>query len=261
MIGHENLRNHIENAAKAVDTAPLGDWTAPYTGPLPQTIDHTLLKLDTDETSIDRLCTEAINHSFKTVCVRPPWVSRAVHNLHDTNVGVACVVGFHEGTYPTADKVAEAATALQAGATELDMVMNYPLLQQGHFLEVLEDVSAVRKVAPGDAVLKVILETSQLSRFDIVAGCVIAELAGANFVKTSTGFNGPGATIENVRLMKAAVGNRVMVKASGGVRTLGSCEAMIRAGAHRIGTSSGVVIMESLGAHPAKPLSTDEGAY
>ena len=130
------------------------------------------------------------------------------------------------------------------GAKELDMVLNYVQLKEKRYSEVYTDIAAVRSVAPRPVVLKVILETSQLSRREIIAGCKIAEAAGADFVKTSTGFNGPGATEEHVRLMRGLVSKHVKVKASGGVRTVSDCIIMMEAGAERIGTSSGVSIME-----------------
>lgn len=178
--------------------------------------------------------------------------------LRNTNIRVACVIGFPEGTYTTAEKVAEAGQAVEAGALELDMVMDWALLKRGEYAEVQADVAAVRRAAGaggGPVRLKVILETSQLTREEIVAACVVAAGAGADFVKTSTGFCEKGATVENVRLMKAvvaAVGHGVEVKASGGVRTLRDCDAMMEAGASRIGTSNGVAIMEEGMAAAAK---------
>jgi len=130
------------------------------------------------------------------------------------------------------------------GAKELDMVLNYVQLKEKRYSEVYTDIAAVRSVAPHPVILKVILETAQLSRHEIIAGCKIAEAAGADFVKTSTGFNGPGATENDVRLMRSVVGQNVKVKASGGVKTVGDCIAMMEAGAERIGASSGVSIME-----------------
>lgn len=138
----------------------------------------------------------------------------------------------------------EAEDAVGMGAQELDMVLQYDQLKEKQYSEVYTDIAAVRSVAPHPVVLKVILETSQLSRHEIVAGCKIAEVAGADFVKTSTGFNGPGATEENVRLMRSVVGKSVKVKASGGVKTVSDCITMMEAGAERIGASSGVSIME-----------------
>ena len=175
---------------------------------------------------------------------------------------IACVIGFHEGTQDLAEKAtydsclrllvefrntkqlaSEAKNAIEAGATELDMVMNYPLLKQAQYVAVHADITAVRTAAPHPTILKVILETSQLSTHEIIAGCKISQAAGADFVKTSTGFNGKGATQENVRLMKSVVGDGVKVKASGGVKTVEDCIGMMETGAERIGTSSGVGIM------------------
>ena len=144
----------------------------------------------------------------------------------------------------TDDHFSEAARAADAGAKELDMVMNYVLLKQERYAEVFTDIAAVRNVAPHPIILKVILETSQLSPREIIAGCKIAESAGADYVKTSTGFNGQGASQENVRLMKSVVGENVKVKASGGVKTVDDCVVMMEAGAERIGTSNGVWIMQ-----------------
>lgn len=134
--------------------------------------------------------------------------------------------------------------AVAAGALELDMVINYPLLKQQRYSQVYTDIAAVRNIAPHPIVLKVILETSKLSKFDIIAGCKIAEAADADFVKTSTGFGDQGATEENVRLIKSAIGPNMKVKASGGVKTVDECVAMMEAGAERIGTSNGVWIMK-----------------
>ena len=138
----------------------------------------------------------------------------------------------------------EASDAVAAGAVELDLVLNYTKLKQKLYSEVYVDIAAVRHIAPHPTVLKVILETSQLSRAEIIAGCKVAEAARADFVETSTGFNGEGASEENVRLMKAVVGRGIKVKASGGVQTVQDCVAMMEAGAERIGTSNGVWIME-----------------
>ena len=187
-------------------------------------------------------------------------------NLRNSNISVACVVGFHEGTQSTSAKVKyvviylptlrrtltactrEATEAVARRATELDMVINWPLLKSKRYSEVYTDVAAIRSIAPHPVLLKVILETSQLSRHEIIAGCEIAKAAQADFVKTSTGFNGSGATTENVGLMKSLVAPcEIRVKASGGVKTVNECVAMMEAGADRIGTSSGVwIINEAL---------------
>ncbi|KAL9044207.1 MAG: hypothetical protein Q9214_002639 [Letrouitia sp. 1 TL-2023] len=185
-------------------------------------IDHTLLKLEATRDQIDQLCEEAVRHDFKVggkdslVHIVPPLV-----NLFG-----------------------EAGSAVAAGATELDMVINYPLLKQQKYDQVYTDIAAVRNMAPHPVILKVILETSQLTHFDIIAGCKIAEAANADFVKTSSGFNGQGATEENVRLMKGVIKPGMKVKASGGIKTVNECIAMMEAGAERIGTSNGVWIMK-----------------
>ncbi|PYH98771.1 deoxyribose-phosphate aldolase [Aspergillus ellipticus CBS 707.79] len=216
-----------------------------------RTIDHTQLSLTATDQQIDDLCHEAIEHQFATVCVRLNYVSRAVQALKaHPNVGVACVVGFHEGTYTTSEKTREAKEAVGLGASELDMVLNYPLLQEGKYEEVYTDVLEVRKAAPAPIGLKVILETSQLTPEQIVAGSVLACTAGADYIKTSTGFNGPGASVDNVALMRATanrVGKGSKVKASGGVRSREDCRRMLEVGAERIGSSSGVKIVREGG--------------
>ncbi|CAO1600087.1 MAG: hypothetical protein LQ349_000177 [Xanthoria aureola] len=236
----------IINEAEKDIPSSFPEYKAPILGTpdFANCIDHTLLKLDANKDQIDELCEEAKTHQFRSVCVRSIWVERAVHNLQGSGVLVACVVGFHEGTHSVSDKVKEASQAISAGALELDMVMNYPLLKQQRYSQVYTDIAAVRNVAPHPVVLKVILETAQLTQFDIIAGCKVAEAANADFVKTSTGFGGQGATVENVRLMKSVVGPHMKVKASGGVKTVNECVSMMEAGAERIGTSNGVWIMK-----------------
>lgn len=243
-----------------------------YETPLPHTvahtIDHTQLAVDATESQIDTLCTEAREHKFATVCVRLPFVARASQNLKDVQdeVGIACVVGFHEGTQSTNDKVNEATAAVAGGASELDMVLNWPLLKQGKYHAVYADIHAVRRAAPSPKTkLKVILETSQLSREEIIAGCVVSDMAGADFVKTSTGFNGAGANIENVRVMREVVdmlANGCKVKASGGVRSAENAVEMLKAGASRIGASAGVAIVKELaGGTKSVPVRGAAGGY
>nr|KMM66092.1 deoxyribose-phosphate aldolase [Coccidioides posadasii RMSCC 3488] len=209
---------------------PLLCYPAPEVVSIAQIIDHTQLSLSATESQIDAL---------------PDYVSRAVQYLQGTQVGVTCVIGFHEGTYSTDQKVSEAKRAMQNGASELDMVMNYPWLSEKRYTDVFQDIRAVR-LAAKDAILKVILETSQLTADEIIAGCVLSSLAGADYVKTSTGFNGPGASIENVSLMSAvcdSLQSETRVKASGGIRTIEDCVKMVRAGAERLGASAGVKIV------------------
>jgi deoxyribose-phosphate aldolase len=225
-----------------------------YHRPLPafvnRAIDHTLLAESATNEQVDTLCAEAKARRFATVCVRPQHVARAAQNLRGCNdISVACVVSFPDGTNATADKANEAQEALQHGASELDMVMNYPQLAEGRYMEIYHDIAAVRNVAPDPVKLKVIIETSQLSRDEVIAGSLVAALSGAEFVKTSTGFKGQGATEDNVQLMRAVADltdKGTKVKASGGIRSAEECVRMLRAGADRIGASSGVKIMEQL---------------
>ncbi|MDI1487011.1 MAG: hypothetical protein OHK93_006273 [Ramalina farinacea] len=249
-----DLREKIAKAADNLSAYPIDVAKLPKNAQnYAKTIDHTLLKTDATEAQIDGLCDEARSYDFASVCVRLPWVQRAVQNLRGSPVRVVCVVGFHEGTQATSDKVSEAANAVKAGASELDMVLNWHQLKDEHYDEVCEDIVAVRKAAPSQVPLKVILETSQLSRAQIIAGCVIAEAAGAQFLKTSTGFCGQGATVGNVTLMKAVVGSRLEVKASGGIKTSKDCRAMLEAGASRIGASSGKQIVDEIKGGSSKP--------
>ncbi|KAJ9665842.1 hypothetical protein H2201_003966 [Coniosporium apollinis] len=226
-------------------------------------IDHTLLKLDATGAQIDGLCAEARNEGFKTVCVRLNFVARAVSNLRGSPVGVACVIGFHEGTQDLTEKIKEAHAALSAGATELDIVLNHPLLTlpSPSYEEIYVELASLRNLAPSPVCLKLILETSQLSPQQITAACVLASAARFDFVKTSTGFNGRGASEEDVRRMSSAAAllaanerdgageggaARMQVKASGGIRGWEDCRRMLECGATRIGTSSGVWIMREL---------------
>ena len=206
-------------------------------------IDHTYLKPEGTAAQADALCREALFYGFAAVCVHPRFVERCALALAGSRVAVDAVVGFPFGTQPTSCKVFEAAHALDHGATELDMVLAIGALKEGCRREVERDIAAVVAVAGPSVPVKVILETHLLSRAEKVLACRIAKAAGAAFVKTSTGFTGGGATVEDIRLMRATVGPRMGVKASGGVRTLASAREMIRAGANRIGTSSGVAIV------------------
>ncbi|KAL4906872.1 hypothetical protein BDW74DRAFT_149841 [Aspergillus multicolor] len=223
---------------------------APTPAKINRTIDHTQLALTATADQITELCAQASKYQFTTVCVRLAHVEQAVAHLKSSpDVGVACVVGFHEGMYETSEKEDEARKAVALGATELDMVLKYPLLKLKQYAEVYADILGVRNAAPAPVGLKVILETSQLTPDEIIAGSVISCVAGADFIKTSTGFNGAGATVENVALMyevAKAVGKGTKVKASGGVRSAQDCIKMLRAGAERIGASSGVKIVQEV---------------
>ncbi|MEJ8548029.1 deoxyribose-phosphate aldolase [Brevibacillus borstelensis] len=205
-------------------------------------IDHTLLKPDATAAMIDKLCAEAKEHDFASVCVNPYWVKRAAGLLAGTDVKVCTVIGFPLGASTTAAKVAETSDAIAGGATEVDMVLNIGALKSGDLETVKQDVAAVKEAA-GAVPLKVILETGLLTDEEKVTACKLCVEAGADYVKTSTGFGPGGATVADIALMRKTVGNKVGVKASGGVRDRAAALAMIEAGATRIGASSGIAIV------------------
>lgn len=208
-------------------------------------IDHTLLKTDAKASDLDKLLAEAREYDFASVCVSPLWVKYAATALQGTDVKVCTVIGFPQGTHTTATKVFETKDAIANGAQEVDMVIAVGLLKQGDVQAVEDDIRAVAEAAhAGKALLKVIIETCLLTDEEKVAACKAAKAAGADFVKTSTGFSTGGATVHDVELMRRTVGNEMGVKASGGVRTLKDAEAMIAAGANRIGTSNGIAIVK-----------------
>ena len=209
-------------------------------------IDHTLLKPQATEADIRRLCQEAREHEFAAVCLNPYWVALAAKELAGSPVHVATVAGFPLGANTTAVKVAETEVAINAGAREIDMVLNVGELCGGNFGAVRADIAGVIAAAHArGALVKVILETALLSDDQKISACTICKQAGADFVKTSTGFSTTGATVHDVALMHREVGPTIGVKASGGIRTLEDLEAMRAAGATRIGTSSGVKIVEA----------------
>ncbi len=209
-------------------------------------IDHTALKPDTTASQIRQLCAEAKEYRFASVCVNLTWLELCDQLLGDTAVKRCVVVGFPLGaTLPTA-KAYETSEALRLGAQEVDMVLNVGRMKDGDYQTVYEDINAVVDVAHAQgALVKVILETALLTNEEKAAACMIAKRAGADFVKTATGFNGGGATVEDVALMRSVVGDALGVKASGGVRTGTDARSMIAAGATRIGASAGVSIVQS----------------
>lgn len=207
-------------------------------------IDHTLLKVDSTEKDIIQLCDEAKQYQFATVCVNPYWVKTAAKELKDSRVGVATVVGFPLGVTTTFTKIAEARDAIASGASEVDMVINIGALKSKDEITVYQDIKQVVQAANRQAVVKVIIETGLLTYEEKKRACMIAKEAGADFVKTSTGFGPGGATVEDVQLMREAVGSQIGVKASGGIRDFASAKAMIEAGATRIGASAGVTIVQ-----------------
>lgn len=206
-------------------------------------IDHTILKQDARKEDIERITAEAREYGFASVCVNSCWVKLCHSLLEGTDVKVCTVVGFPLGAASSEAKKAETAAAVADGADEIDVVLNVGYLKSGMLKEVYEDIVAVRK-ACREKTLKVIIETCLLTDDEKIEACRIAERAGADFVKTSTGFSTGGSTVRDVALMHEAVGGRIKVKASGGIRTLADAEAMIRAGASRIGASAGVSIVK-----------------
>lgn len=212
---------------------------------LAKMIDHTLLKPDAIREKIVQLAEEARKYGFASVCVNPAWVTQAYEILKDTKVKVCTVIGFPLGASTPETKAAETRNAIENGAEEVDMVINIGALKDGQEELVERDIRAVVDAAKGKALTKVIIETCLLTDEEKVRACEIAARAGADFVKTSTGFSTGGATVEDVALMRKTVGDKLGVKASGGVRNLEDMMKMIEAGATRIGTSSGVKIMEA----------------
>lgn len=206
-------------------------------------IDHTVLAADARKEKIEALCKEAYQHGFASVCVNSCWVSLAAKLLEGTEVKVCTVVGFPLGAMDSVSKADEARNAVRNGADEIDMVINIGFLKSGMYDEVLDDIREVRKATEGKT-LKVIIETCLLTNEEKKKACELSEEAGADFVKTSTGFSTGGATVEDVALMKSVVGDRLSVKASGGIRDYKTAKAMIEAGASRIGASAGVRIVE-----------------
>jgi deoxyribose-phosphate aldolase len=205
-------------------------------------IDHTILRPDAQPADVERLCDEARAHGFKAVCVNPIFIPLVTDRLAGSPVAPCAVICFPFGADPTVIKADEAEWVVRHGAREVDMVIPIGLLKAGRTAEVRDDIATVRQ-ACGDALLKVIIETSLLTDEEKVLACRLSQEAGADFVKTSTGFAGGGATVEDVALMRRTVGDGMGVKASGGVRTTEDARRMIAAGASRIGASASVTIV------------------
>ena len=206
-------------------------------------IDHTILKATASSTDVQKLCEEAIEHEFYSVCVNGCYVADAKQLLQGTDVKVAAVVGFPLGAMTTAAKVFEAKEAVENGASEIDMVINVAKLKDGEFEYVENEIRQIKE-AIGDNVLKVIIETCYLTDEEKVKACELSLVAKADFVKTSTGFGTGGATYEDVKLMKSVVGDNAKVKASGGVRDKETAQKYVNLGAERLGTSSGIEIVK-----------------
>lgn len=207
-------------------------------------IDHTLLKADATEEQIKVLCEQAAAHHFMSVCINPTWVKKAAAYLNHSDVKICTVIGFPLGASTSEVKAFEAADAIRNGADEVDMVINIGAVKDRDTELIERDIQSVVNAAKGKALTKVIIETSLLTDEEKVLACEVAKKAGADFVKTSTGFSTGGATVEDVKLMRSAVGPEMGVKASGGVRTRQDAMDMIQAGATRLGTSNGVALLE-----------------
>lgn len=205
-------------------------------------IDHTMLKANATRADIEKLCQEAKQHEFASVCVNTCFVPLAAELLEGSEVKVCCVVGFPLGAMSTPAKAFEAQWAVEHGAQEMDMVLNVGAMISGEEEIVLRDIEAVVQAAHPKAIVKVILENCLLNDEQKIRACKLCVQAGAEFVKTSTGFSSGGATVEDVALMKRAVDGRAKVKAAGGIRTRQQALAMIEAGADRIGASAGIAI-------------------
>ncbi|MCI5949391.1 MAG: deoxyribose-phosphate aldolase [Parolsenella sp.] len=205
-------------------------------------IDHTLLKANATRAQIEKLCDEALEYNFASVCVNTCWVPLAHEKLAGSEVNTCCVVGFPLGAMLTEAKAAETRLAVEAGADEVDMVINVGWLLDGEYDAVRDDIAAVVKAADGKCV-KVIIEACLLTDEQKVKACELSVEAGATFVKTSTGFSTGGATVADVALMRKTVGDRCLVKAAGGIHTADEARAMVEAGADRLGCSAGIQIM------------------
>lgn len=251
----ENTSNTTLVAAVEARTRAFIDAYSPSVGAAPsltraelaKTIDHTVLKADSLIENVDALCDEAKSYGFASVCVNSCWVPRCAEALEGSGVLVCSVIGFPLGAMATEAKTYEAKVAVEAGAAEIDMVINIGALKSGEYAMVCDDVAAVADAChAADAHLKVIIEAAMLTDEEKVAACLLAVDAGADYVKTSTGFGPGGATLEDVALMRAVVGPEIGVKAAGGIRTTETALTMLAAGASRIGASSGIAIVEGL---------------
>ncbi|MDO9153681.1 MAG: deoxyribose-phosphate aldolase [Paludibacter sp.] len=234
--GLQNLPNRENNQEKQnILPIPLAE--------LAKYIDHTLLKPDSTEEQFDQLCKEALMYKFKSVCVNSSWVSYVSKKLRGSGILVCSVVGFPLGGMDSRSKAFETQNAIESGAKEIDMVINIGALKSGNLKLVEEDIRAVRRAARANTILKVIFETNLLTEKEKILACEISKKAGADFVKTSTGFSGGGATVEDIILMRRIVGPTMGVKASGGIKDYNTAVAMIKAGANRLGCGASVSIM------------------
>lgn len=243
MIDVKNILAQAELYLQELPPAP-PPLTLPRGAEIAAWIDHTALKAETTVEQVMRLCQEANEHQFATVCVNPAYIPLAAGVLRG-GVGVCSVISFPLGAHLPSFKAVETRMAIEAGATEIDMVVNIGALKANALPLVHEDIKSVAEVCHAhDAHLKVILEMCYLTQREKVLGCLLAKAAGADFVKTSTGFGPSGATVEDVDLMRRVVGAEMGVKAAGGIRTLADAQALIRAGANRLGASASLSILQ-----------------
>lgn len=236
------MRGYIDLGAARLGFCPEACRTPPD---LAGYIDHTILRPDASHADITDLCRVAAEYHFAAVCVNPMWVPLCANLLQGSGVAVCTVVGFPLGANETEIKALETRRAIQQGAGEIDVVIPVGALKSGNLRAVYEDIAAVRRESLGVACLKVIIEAALLTDEEKVAACTLSRDAGADYVKTSTGFAKSGATVADVRLMRRVVGQEVGVKAAGGIKDRSDADAMIAAGANRIGASAGVKIVSS----------------
>lgn len=239
----DEIRRKLEPLAGPIVTEQ-GSFTPLTEEQLASAIDHTLLKPEATPEQIRKLCSEAKEFGFASVCINPVYVSLAAGELKGTAVKVCTVIGFPLGATSSAVKAFETEDVIRNGASEVDMVIPVGLLKAGDYRAVLEDIRSVVQAAKGQALVKVIIETCLLTDEEKIAACLLAKQAGADYVKTSTGFSTGGATKEDIALMRETVGPKMGVKASGGVRTREDGLSMLAAGATRIGASASVAIVQ-----------------
>lgn len=235
----------LEDRAATDEEPGSSPGTLPQSQDVAGIIDHTLLKPEASQEQITQLCREARAHHFASVCVNPAYVKLAAQQLADAGVPVCSVVGFPLGATPATVKAYETQMAIADGATEIDMVINIGALKSKVYKTVHKDISAVVDAAHAEnALVKVIIEAALLTEKEKVAACLLAKTAGADYVKTSTGFGPGGATVEDVALMRRVVGPAMGVKAAGGIKSYDDARAMIAAGATRLGASAGIKIVQ-----------------
>ena len=233
----------IQGNQKTQGSSPAGSGHNISAAELAGYIDHTLLKPEAVVKQFEQLCDEAVKYKFKSVCVNSSWVPFVAKRLRGTGIRICSVIGFPLGEMDTRSKAFEARTAIGNGAEELDMVINVGALKSGNLKLVEEDIRAIKRACRTQTVLKVILETGLLTEEEKIIACELSKKAGADFVKTSTGFSGSGATVHDVALMRRIVGPHMGVKASGGIRNFEQAVSMINAGANRLGCGASVEVV------------------